>query len=328
MVSVLVIGAGTMGATHIDAYKEMDDVRIVGIVDQALERAQNLAKGICPVFQSLDEAVNLLESIDVIDVSVPTPLHKEYVMKAAELGTDVICEKPLAKNLEDAKEMIDVCNKKGVRLFVGHVVRFFPEYREAKRLIDEGEIGMVGIARTFRGGVFPRGYNNWYQDVEKSGGVSLDLIIHDFDYLRWVLGDVERVYAKGLRTLPTVQKDYNLVTLRFKNGAIAHVEGSWAHQGFRTAFEFSGTEGIIDFDSSKATPVTLVADKQDETFSGVAVPKSPMRHNPYFLELRHFMDCLKSGETPIVTAEDAYKALEISLAAYESIKTGKAVTIQ
>lgn len=323
MQNVLLIGAGTMGMEHATSYYEMEDVHVVGIVDIRTEQAKKII-GDCDtkIFPSLEEAVNGLERIDVIDICVPTFLHMEYVMKAADYGIDVICEKPLAYTLQDAREMIDYCNDKNVKLYVGHVVRFFPQYSEAKQLVTNGAIGDIGVVRTRRGGNFPPGWNNWYADHEKSGGVILDLIIHDFDFLRWTFGEVERVYAKGLAEKNMDHLDYAIVTLVFKSGVIAHVEGSWAHERFSTQYEFAGKNGIIEYDSLKEEPVLLSLKQSNETKAGVAIPQSPLKNSPYFIELEHFLTCLKTNETPTVTAEDAYKALEISVAALQSLKTG------
>ncbi|WP_010281363.1 Gfo/Idh/MocA family protein [Bacillus timonensis] len=323
MQHVLLIGAGTMGKEHANSYYAMKDVRVVGIVDKRTEQAQEvIGDKDTIVFESIEEAVNTLEHIDVIDVCVPTFLHKEYVMKAADFGIDVICEKPLAYTLEDAKEMMDYCDKKQVKLFVGHVVRFFPQYAKAKELVANGAIGEIGVVRTRRGGNFPAGWTDWYSNAAKSGGVILDLIIHDFDFLRWNFGEVERVYAKGLPNL-----HYAIVTVAFQSGVIAHVEGSWVHQTFSTQFEFAGTNGIVDYDSSKEEPVFLSIKQSNGDVGGVQVPQSPLRRSPYFTELQHFLKCLKTNETPIVTAEDAYRAMEISIAALQSLKTGLPVTL-
>ncbi|WP_261133966.1 Gfo/Idh/MocA family protein [Bacillus sp. Marseille-Q3570] len=325
---VLILGAGTMGRVHAEAYAEMDNVQVVGIVDRDSEKAGQLASPLgAPVFTSVDEALVTLEHFTVVDICLPTFLHKKNVLRFAEIGIDIICEKPIARNLEDAREIIDFCKEKDVKLFVGHVVRFFPEYELAKQRIDEGAIGKPAVARTFRGGIFPKGWNDWYADFNQSGGLVLDMIIHDFDYLRWMFGEVERVYAKSLLGRNYLQVDYALVTLRFKSGVIAHVEGSWAHEGFTTKYEIAGKTGIIDYDSSKETPLLLKSKKAANGIGGVAVPESPLIKNPYYLELEHFLSCIEREMEPKVTAEDAYKAVEIAVAALESIQSGKPVTM-
>jgi UDP-N-acetylglucosamine 3-dehydrogenase len=328
MLRVLVIGAGTMGTVHARAYSQMEQVQLVGIADIQEERACSLAKQLhTQAFDSFEEAMNELESVDVVDICLPTDLHKEYVMKAAGQGKHVICEKPLTNHLQDAREMIEFCKAKGVQLFVGHVLRFFPEYKRAKELVQAGKIGKPKIIRTRRGGIFPYGWNDWYADFKKSGGLILDMIIHDFDYLRWCFGDVERVYAKSLAGREFAKLDYALVTLRFQSGVIAHVEGTWAHEGFSMGFEIAGTSGIIEYDSAKDQSLITQSRQKTSSFEGVAVPESPLKEDPYFLELQHFIHCLETGGDPIVSAEDAYKAAEIALAALQSAQTGQAITL-
>ncbi|MGD6876100.1 Gfo/Idh/MocA family protein [Bacillus infantis] len=329
MQNILLIGVGTMGMEHAAHYYSMKDVHIAGIVDIRTEQAQNLIEHHeTRVFQTLEEAVKRLAQIDVIDICVPTPFHKEFVLQAADLGINIICEKPLAYRAQDAREMIEYCREKNVKLFAGHVVRFFPQYSKARELVLKGTIGEIGIVRTKRGGSFPAGWDDWYSDLGMSGGVILDLMIHDFDFLRWTFGEVERVFAKGLAEHKLKHLDYALATIVFKSGVIAHVEGTWAHQTFSTQFEIAGKSGIIEYDSSKEEPVLFAPRKAPAEKVGVAVPNSPLKKSPYFIELEHFLQCIKQNEEPLVTAEDALKAMEISAAALQSIKTGKPVYLE
>ncbi|MBW7453269.1 Gfo/Idh/MocA family protein [Paenibacillus sepulcri] len=330
MVHILLIGCGAMGGVHAFSYLGLPGAKLVGIVDKNLEKAEQLAgHNGAKAFSTIEEALQTLERVDIVDVCVPTYLHKEYVMKAAEQGKHVICEKPLAGNLPDAMEMMEYCKSQQVRLFVGHVVRFFPEYEKLKSHLDSGSIGEAGVVRMSRVGQMPRGYQDWYGNTALSGGVIMDLSIHDIDFLRWCFGDVERVYAKSLhgRERNTTKMDYGLVTLRFKNGVIAHVEGSWAHENFSTKVEFAGSGGIVDYDSDRDKPLTLTRRKTKEAAEGVYVPVSPVEPNPYARELQHFIECLETGAIPRVTAEDGYKAIEIVLAAIKSMETGQPVTL-
>lgn len=328
MINVLVIGAGTMGRTHAEAYAAMEGVRLAGIADADSAAAEKAALQFgTSGFASYEEAKAALVAIDVVDICLPTFLHREFTLKAANDGKHVICEKPLAGSLEDARYMIDYCASKGVRLFVGHVVRFFPEYEKAKRLMEQSAIGEVAVAKASRTSSFPRAWNNWYADSRKSGGVLMDLSIHDFDYLRWCFGEVERVFAKSTPASSYAEGGYALTTLTFRSGLIAHVEGSWSHQKFTTSFEFAGTEGIIDYNSGKDNPILSFTRTGGEAAGGVAMPESTQLETPYYRELAHFLSCIRTGEEPIVTADDAYQALAISLAAIESARTGQAVVL-
>jgi UDP-N-acetylglucosamine 3-dehydrogenase len=322
-----IVGAGTMGSVHADSHREAGHT-VVAIYDLRPEAAASVAGGVGAAVAPSFEALLADPTIQVIDICLPTYLHREYVEAAAKAGKHVICEKPLALTLADARAMIETCQQAGVHLYVAHVVRFFPDYQRARELVAAGKVGAPGVIRTTRGGGYPTAWQDWYADKKRSGTLIMDLIIHDFDWLRWTFGEVERVFAKSLATRTAERLDYALVTLRFRSGAIAHVEGSWAHTGFKYGFEIAGQDGILEFDSSKVQPVVISQRTAQQTGAvGVAVPESPLRESPYTTELRHFVRCIQNGEPPLVTAYDAYKALEISLAALESAQSGQPVTL-
>jgi UDP-N-acetylglucosamine 3-dehydrogenase len=225
------VGAGFMGGVHLNAYADIPDVEVVGVADARVESAVAGAAivGARP-YASYDELV-AAEDVEVVDVCLPTAFHREIAVRAAGEGRHVILEKPISRTIEDAQEILDAFSNDGPRLFVGHVVRFFPEYVGIKEKIDAGDLGTVGVVRTSRRSPFLLGWNDWYADWRVSGGVLLDLVIHDFDFLRWALGEVERVYARGVLGHEYNRLDYALVTLRFESGAIAHVEGHWGFPG-------------------------------------------------------------------------------------------------
>lgn len=327
MINVLLIGSGTMGQVHAKAYQQMDNVTLVGVVDQNEHHGQIFAENhYTDYYPSLESALQQSSvTIDVVDICLPTHVHDEYVMKVADIGLPIICEKPIAHSLEKAQEMITYCKEKNVQLFIGHVVRFFPEYVRAKQLIDQGHLGKIAMVRTKRGGVFPTAtQHDWYADQQLSGGTIVDLMIHDFDFLRWCFGEVTRVYAKSIIEKNIHHIDYSLVTLRFASGIIAHVEGTWAHKGFSSSFEIAGENGVIDYDSNKAHSIQLY---ERELGTNEIITEGPLLYNPYYRELHHFLQCIKDGSEPIVTAHDGYKALEIAHAAIQSLRKRKPITL-
>jgi predicted dehydrogenase len=179
-----------------------------------------------------------------------------------------------------------------------------------------------------RGGGFPHAWNNWFANYEWSGGAILDLSIHDLDWLLWTFGPAERVFAKGLMFSGLEEKDYALVTIRFKSGVIAHVEGSWATPGgFDVSLEVAGDKGLINFDSDAATPLVMGRWAVEAETQGVPVPSSPMAVSPYYLELQHFIDCIEQGRKPDVTPQEAMDAVALALAAIESVRTGLPVRL-
>jgi predicted dehydrogenase len=148
------------------------------------------------------------------------------------------------------------------------------------------------------------------------------------DLLRWCFGKARRVYARGLVDSKIPLTDYALVTIRFENGVIAHVEGGWARpSGFITSVEAAGTKGLLSCSNSDSAPLVIERKAAEGEKVSVAVPESPTLENPYFQELRHFITCLEKGEKPDVTPEDAVEAVKIAEAAIRSISSGQPVVL-
>jgi predicted dehydrogenase len=255
------------------------------------------------------------------------------VMQAAAAGKHIICEKPLARTVTQAQEMISACREAGVMLLVAHVVRFFPEYVAARATVERGEIGKVAVIRLTRASFRPRLDDSWLHDHEKSGGMMLDLMIHDFDYARWIAGDVVSVFAKNVSSKNGPRgQDYGLAILRHKNGALSHVEGAWAYPKpmFRTALEIAGDRGLIEHPTGSSVPLGIHM-KSDASSDDpdIAVPSSPLAEDPFTTQMRHFYAVL-SGETVDlrITAYDGLAAVRIALAALESARTGRPVKVE
>ncbi|GIV15540.1 MAG: dehydrogenase [Armatimonadota bacterium] len=326
MLRVGIVGVGTMGRTHASAYMKLPNTQLVGFTDAISDAARRVASqfGV----QAFDNYEAMLEQVDMVDICTPTPTHLELVLGAASAGKHILCEKPLGRTLQQCEQMIEAADKAGVTLMPAQVLRFFPEFKQARDLVLAGAIGKPAAIRTRRGGPYPRAANDWYADFEQSGGPILDMVIHDFDWLRWTFGEVERVFAKSLTFKKLDHIDYALITLRLKSGAIAHVEANWADPGgFKVDFEIAGDAGMIAFDSRFAMPLTVAKQDAGGGGGGVAVPESPLAEDPYMLEIKHFVDSVQAGQQPSITAEDGMKAVEIALAAIESARTGKVIRL-
>jgi predicted dehydrogenase len=324
-----IVGAGTMGGVHAAGWKSTD-AELVGIMSKnkgaALELSQ---KYNTKVFDAYED---LLEQVDIIDICVPTDFHKEMVLQAANAGKHILCEKPIALTLEDGQEMMKVCDAAGVRLFIAMVVRFFPQYSAAKQAVESGHVGDIGVMRFKRVSYQPIGDEAWFTSETRSGGMLVDLMIHDFDYARWLGGEVKRVFAKSVRGQnPTALTDYALVTLGFDNGRMALVEGGWAYPPgyFRTSLDIAGSQGVIEWRSDDAITVQpFLKPKEEKGIARVGVPSSILAEDPYTTEIKHAYDCIKHNKPFLVTAEDGLEALRIALAAKESLKTGKAIQLR
>jgi predicted dehydrogenase len=319
-----IAGTGTMGAVHAAAWRNAG-AELVGCTSAHPAQSNDLAEkyGIT-VFADYRELIN---NVDIVDLCTPTHLHKTMVIEAAVAGKHVICEKPLALTLEDAGTMIEACA--AVRLFVGMVVRFFPQYRAARELVAEGRIGQLGVLRLKRVAYMPnKPVDNWYIDENRSGGLVLDLMIHDFDYARWIGGDIARVFARGSKET-TGPVRYIQAILGFKSGALALVEGGWAYPPgvFRTAVDISGTDGLIEWNSDQPLPVQSYFPNTPNSAESVGLPIAELTEDPYTSEIRHAFEAIRTGSPFEVTPVDAVEALRISLAVRDSLTTGKAVSL-
>lgn len=321
MRKVAVVGTGTMGKLHLEAWSKFNDCEITAIIGRNESRTLQLAeqygvKG----FTNLGDALELVEA-DIVDVCVPTHLHKEVVLTAAKAGKSIICEKPLASSTNEALLISEECKKHNVPLFVGHVLRFSPEYMEARKQIEKGAIGNPGIMKLSRVGPYPLGRDDWYDDESKSGGVVLDLGIHDFDWLRSVFGEVRRVMAKRIKR---ERLEYALITLRFHSGVIANVSLAWGMKSFTSSFELAGSEGMITYTSSHHEPVKVeLFEEREKNQEKVSVPSYLIVRSPLENQLHHFLDCIQNKSESNVSVCDAIKAIEIAEAALESMKTNK-----
>lgn len=317
MLSVAICGAGGLGTRHAENFRAIPETEVTLVYDVVEDAAAALAEKVGARVAS-EEGELFGDDVDILVVTTPTPFHSYYTVRAAEAGRHVFCEKPMCRTLEQGEEMLEAVHASGITFMVGHVLRWFPQYARAHALITAGEIGTVGVARTSRINTMPTGRDNWFQDYALSGGVTLDMTIHDFDWLLWTFGPVERVYSLGAQQhIPLL--DYGLTTIRFESGAIAHAEGSWADTGaFRTSFDIAGSGGLLRHDSTQMSTLTIQRRAGEEGRAAVQVPSSPAVKSPYMLEDEHFVQCVITGEEPAVTADEALDAVELALAVLRS----------
>ncbi|OLC55158.1 MAG: hypothetical protein AUH85_09965 [Chloroflexi bacterium 13_1_40CM_4_68_4] len=326
--SVGIVGAGFIGAVHAAAWRSLGVRRLV-IEDPHDACARRVAGPVGA--ETTTDLHALVRSVDIVDVCTPTHLHRAGVEAAAAAGRPVICEKPIARTLEDAEAMVAACERAGVPLFVAHVVRYFNEYAAAKAAVDAGRIGRPAVLRLRRESFRPlRTRGHWLLDEAKSGGLILDLMIHDLDYARYVAGEVETVMARQARDSSGANVDYAIAILRHAAGTLTHVTGAWSYPPpiFRTGFELAGDGGLIEFESVDQRPVTRYVLHDDEGAGRVVgLPTSPVDEDPYAVELADFLAAITSGRPARVEAADGVAALRIALAAIESSRVGRPVAV-
>lgn len=320
-----IVGSGTMARVHIDGWQHTD-AELVGLYSIDPETNKKLAKANnLRIFSSYQE---LLDNVDIVDICIPSDLHKDFTIQAAKAGKDIICEKPIALNIDDAKAMIDACETANVRLFIAQVVRFFPMYRKAQEQINSGAIGDIGVMRLKRMGYMPYGFENWYADENRSGGIIMDILIHDIDYALWLAGKAKRVYAKTIKAKnPEITADYALITIKFENSAMAIIDGGWAfpHGNFTTSLDIAGSDGVIEWKMTDANSIKPMLTETTKDIAAVAVPQSVLEQSPYATQIQHFYDAIINKTEFDVSSQDALNAIELGLAAKESLETGKPV---
>jgi predicted dehydrogenase len=313
-----IVGAGTMGEIHATAWSSTT-ARLIGFVSAQKSQSDRLAHRF--ETRSYNALAELLEDVDIVDICTPTASHRSMVLEAAASGKHVLCEKPIALRPEDAQAMIQACNQAGVRFFICMVVRFFPQYRLAKDLVDDGKIGRLTVMRLKRVSYPPQKQaDNWYLDETRSGGMIVDLMIHDFDFARWLAGSVQRVFTRRNRSKSA---EYAQAILRFESGVIGLVEGGWAYPPgiFRTGFDLAGSDGVIEWSSDQADPISVFRSRGRPDHDALGLPVFGITDDPYSIEIRHAYDAIRTGTSFDVAAEDALESLAIALAARRSLET-------
>ena len=321
MTGVALLGGGFMARIHAAAYAALRDrvqVRVVCALDGGEAIAAELGAEVSHDW----EAVVAMPGIDAVDVCLPTPLHRPVAVRALAAGKHVLLEKPIALTLEDADAIGAAADAAGRVLMIGHVLRFFPEVVEMRRLIDEGALGRPLSATALRLSA-PPDWNEWMQDPARSGGVLVDMMVHDFDILNALLGPAQRVQAAG-----TAGGRHFQMLLEHGAGSAA-VEGSHAMPPsfpFTAGLRVLCERGVLDH-RFVAGAGDEVADAMQSVLGihpaeGEATRFHEAR-DPWAAQAEHFLDCIETGAEPRDGSfAQARAALAVALAARRSAETG------
>ena len=317
------------------ALRQIEGADLAAIYDDDPMQGQHYAEQFgVPFYRNLDEFLRR-EDIQGVIVCSPTNQHRELVCAAAQARKHVLCEKPIATSLADAHRMIETCHSAGVLLQIPFVCRFYPMLQTARKLVQSGEIGRVlGVVGGNRGvPPQPSTYPPWIVDpIQAGGGALLDHSVHVTDAMRFVFEtEVQSVFAEKSMFHPgaLAVEDCGLVALTFRNGMIATVDPSWSipennpyHYDFY--LRILGEKGIIDLDDTRQA-LTVISDRPGQP--GVSAQAFGVDVDEEML--RHFIRCIRAGENlfPAATGEDGLRALEIALAAYDSIRERQPVTL-
>jgi len=321
-------------------YKQIPEIDLVAAVDSRIDQARKTMDRFGARTCSDDwRQVLRNPAVDMVDINVPPSLNKEIVVAAAEAGKQVLCEKPMATSLKDADEMISASERNHVKLMVGHVLHFFPEYVEVKRAVNENMVGKLhaGSAIRWLGEPyfpFSSTWNKWYGSREMGGGVTFSMQIHDLDFLKTLFGKVKEIHSvsRNFAHREFNIDDHSTTTLFFEDDRIALAEASWVSPSpFTQQLDLFGEEGFISLRTG-GTLTSIEASKEGPAVTAyfkngtsMALPTSDM--NGYYAEIKHFISCVVNDGKPSLDPRDSRETLKVTLAALESAKTGNLVEV-
>ena len=321
-----VIGLG-IGRRHLQSLTGMEGVEVAGIADTDPARLAACSAEFSVRAYPTAEALFDAERLDAVSICTPPASHRHLTEDAARRGIHVLCEKPMAPSLNDCEAMAAACRRADVRLMVAQKKRFDTLVTRMKELV-QAELGTIrwGLVKYALGRV-PM---DWFWDEQDGGGPLQENSIHAIDTLRFLMGDVRTVMAVGgtlFNPDRAPQPDVAAVSLQFVNGSIAALglgqasEWAFATEHFFFACDHGEARFGGRFDASTEWWMAL-RDAPDR-----AAAESVEPADCFDSEIGHFLNCVRTGQEPLVTGEDAARSVAVTLAIKESIRTGRAVVL-
>ena len=339
-VNVAVVGLGFMGVTHIRAYQQIPDAHLAAVCDAVRLPVNGILAGVqgnitgsgdLDLGRDIKVSTKLEDvladpSIDLVDLCTPTPLHPEQAIACLKAGKKVLCEKPLARTSASARKVLTVARKARGFLMPAMCMRFWPGWSWLKDVVQNQTYGKVLVARFRRVSAMP-GWSK--QGTYQGGGTDLggalfDLHIHDADFVQFLFGKPEKVYASGVID-PHGSINHVVAQYRFPAGPTVHAEGSWLlTTGFNMAYTLHCERATLDFDLARGADAMIVSEE-----GKAPTPVHYDSGDGYLGEIRYAVECARTGKAPeIVTCADAVGALEICEAEEKSIRTGKIAAVR
>ena len=335
MKRIAIIGAtGRVGVIHAAACDRSAHIELAAICDINVSEGEKLAdKYGCSFYSSIDTMLNELE-FDIVDICVPTFLHKQFILLAAKHGKHVVCEKPVVLSLEDMDEILETVDKTKIIFMVEQTLRFWPEYVHIKKAYSNNEYGDIKMVSTTHLAQHPK--LQWLIDPKKSGGGLFDLHIHNIDALMFMFGAVKSVYAVGWKS-DTKCYDHVVSTLKFNNGVSAVAESSFSmpnNYPFTMAFRIVGEDKTAEYSMSSADygADDIVNSRRDllifENDKSLVKVDIDIEIDAYQQALEYFTKCVEKNEpTQIITPEESRDVIRVILAIQKSIETGHIIDI-
>lgn len=330
-INIGIVGLGRLGSLYVEYLSyQIPKANVVAIVDADEKKAKGTAADYSIKHWFTDYRDMLeIDNLQAVVIASPTSTHRDVVIDAAGKGLIIFCEKPLSISLEEAIEMKKAVEKHGVFFHMGFMRRFDSGYAAAKKRILEGEIGdPIVFKATSRDKERP---SLEFADPKTSGGLFLDMGIHDFDLARWFMGDVSEVYSIGNRLkYPEMESineiDNAISNLTFESGTLGSVDMSRSGiYGYDIKTEILGTEGSIQIGYLRETPIYVM---KKNAITHDTVPFFMERfEKSYITQLKDFVDKAVSEDDPSITIQDGERALLVGHAARASFEEKQPVVI-
>lgn len=323
------IGIMSFAHLHAEAYiqnlRAIAGVEVIGIADDNQSRGQKFAAQFdSPLFPSYEALLN--EQPDGVIICSENSKHRAHVELAAQAGAHILCEKPLATTLNDAQAILDCCDEANLILMTAFPMRFSAPMIEVKQSLERGELGELYACNTTNQGQMPMQHRRWFVDKELAGGGAImDHTVHLADILRWYTGsEVVEVFAQSnhiLHAESVAVETGGLIMLTFANGTFASIDCSWSKPlNYPTwgglTMELISERGLTTID---AFSQTLTQYRSPSNHHGWSYWGSDA--NQAMIE--EFVSAIRQERQASVTGYDGYKALEITLAAYQSAQSGQ-----
>lgn len=325
-----VLGLGRLGYWHAENLAHrIPQAELVIVADSVKERAEQVARELgVPSHTSNPEDVFNRSDIDAVAIVTPTSTHADLIVQAASHGKHIFVEKPITQTLEEADRAIAAIRKHNVFCQVGFMRRFDPAYHEAWKRIRNGDIGKpIYFKGMSRDGNVPHA-----SFIATSGGIYLDVSIHDYDIARYLMGtEIASVQATGNVLVHDFLKEYGdvdqaMTVLRFSDGSAGDVETMRiGPYGYDIRGEVVGTEGIIKIGSIRKHNIDIMT-PDGSTYE--LIPDFPSKfRDAYLLEMVHFIESVADNCRPSCTEEDGRMGLQVAIAATESFRTGREIRV-
>ena len=334
-VSVAVIGAGRAGLIHARNFaSRVPGACLAGLADPSERALAEACQELAGVSTYLDSAEVIADAaVDAVVVATPTVFHEGIAIAAANAGKHVLCEKPMAMSADECERMIAAARAAGVRLQVGFMRRYAPDFLAAKQAIERGDIGDVVCVRSLTHG--PSIPKPWQYDISKSNGPLAEVNSHDIDTLRWFTGsEFREVYAMaGNYRCPEARADFpdfydNVVMLAsFENDMQGIVHGAVSvRYGYDARLEVLGTRGVLLLGELKGDGVIVCNDPAGEAHR-ISSSWRDLFKDAYLAEDESFVECIREDKEPRVTGLDGKMAVAVVEAGNRSIREGKPIML-